>query len=83
MSGFGLRVDRVVGDELGNFFVVPALTPDVANLHQGTCLIDNPSELEPGLHRFIMQQAKQPMDRGNLFNHPTLVCLGQTRFNMP
>ena len=70
---FDLSIDRNVRNELGNIFVVPALTPDVANPDQNLSPIDNPGKLEPGLNCCIAQQAEQPMDRGNMFDSPCLV----------
>ena len=74
---FDLSIDRIVWNELSNIFVVPTLTPHVANPDQNPSRIDNPGKLEPGLNCCIVQQAEQPMDRGNLFDSSFLVRLVQ------
>ena len=62
-------VDRLVGNEPGHLRAVAALVPDIADLDQGTAVIDNPCQLIPRLHCRIIQcvehQGKQPMDGGN------------------
>ena len=50
-----LSVDRLVGDETCHFGTVTALIPDIADLDQGTVVIDNPSQLIPRLHCRIIQ----------------------------
>ena len=51
-------VDHLVGNEACHFRFVAALAPNVTDLNQGTVVIDNPSQLLPGLHREIFHRVK-------------------------
>ena len=54
-------VDRVVRNEASHPFTVAALAPDVADLDQGTVVINNPGQLKPRFqHRigFVVHHAE-------------------------
>ena len=51
-------VDPFVRNETCHFIVVAALTPDIADLDQGTVVINNPSQLIPRLQRRVIPSLK-------------------------
>ena len=51
-------VDRFVRNETRHFIVVAALTPDIADLDQGTVVINNPGQLIPRLLRRVIPRVK-------------------------